>query len=179
MLLCGDCVVVVSVWGGGSYLSDAFYDLADEKGLLVWQEIMLAWYDHQTFISEGIHTSQNVATHTSAVSAVQCSALYPRTESFLSLVRTEVTQQVRRLQSHASLALWGGSNENEAALSWYSESLANRDLYVVDFAELYVHTVYKAVQDLDPNRPWVDSRCVVRHLPPSDQRTRDCSPART
>lgn len=176
MLLCGGCVVVVSVWGGGSYLSDAFYDLADEKGLLVWQEIMLAWYDHETLISEGIHTSQNAATHTSVV---QCSALYPRTESFLSLVRTEVTQQVRRLQSHASLALWGGSNENEAALSWYSESLANRDLYVVDFAELYVHTVYKAVQDLDPERPWVDSRYVVCHLPPPDQYIRQCFPAWT
>lgn len=61
------------------------------------------------------------------------SALYPRTDDFLESVREEITQQMWRLQSHASIALWGGSNENEASLDWYGPSKANRDLYAIDY----------------------------------------------
>jgi len=75
----------------------------------------------------------------------------------LALVEEEVKQQVRRLQSHPSLALWGGNNENEVAMSWFSQSTSNRDLYVVDYYVLYIESIYKVVAREDPDRVWVDS----------------------
>ena len=76
---------MLRVWGGGIYEDDRFYDLADELGLLVWQDFMFA-----------------------------CS-MYPGDEPFVENVRHEAIENVRRLRNHPSLALWAGNNENEAA----------------------------------------------------------------
>ena len=69
------------VWGGGVYESESFYDLCDELGLLVWHDFMFS-----------------------------C-ALYPSDDAFLTSVRTEATDQVKRLHHRACLALWCGNNE--------------------------------------------------------------------
>ncbi len=74
---------MLRVWGGGIYESDRFYDLCDEKGILVWQDFLFA-----------------------------CCA-YPATPEFLENVSQEARQQIRRLKNHACLALWCGNNENE------------------------------------------------------------------
>ena len=73
---------IVRIWGGGQYQADAVYDFADEHGLLLWTEFAFA-----------------------------C-AMYPVTRPFLDDVREEVSQVVRRLTSHPSLAIFGGNNEN-------------------------------------------------------------------
>jgi len=74
---------MIRVWGGGLYQSDAFYQMTDELGLMVWQELMFA-----------------------------CSN-YPRDTDFLENVREEVKHQIRRLGHHVSIVLWSGNNENE------------------------------------------------------------------
>ncbi|MDO4355982.1 MAG: glycoside hydrolase family 2 protein [Clostridia bacterium] len=73
----------VRVWGGGHYPSDAFYDICDELGLMVWQDFMFA-----------------------------C-ASYELTEAFEANIKAEFKDNVIRLRHHASLALWCGNNEME------------------------------------------------------------------
>ena len=73
---------MLRVWGGGIYENDIFYDLCDEKGILVWQDFMFA-----------------------------C-AMYPGDEDFLQNVQQEAFDQVIRLRNHPSIALWCGNNEN-------------------------------------------------------------------
>ncbi|TAJ15233.1 glycoside hydrolase family 2 protein [Marinilabiliaceae bacterium JC017] len=72
---------MLRVWGGGIYEDDLFYELCDEKGIMVWQDFMFA-----------------------------C-AMYPGDDTFMENVRVEVEQNVRRLRNHASLVLWCGNNE--------------------------------------------------------------------
>lgn len=74
---------MIRVWGGGIYEPDQFYNLCDQKGLLVWQDFMFA-----------------------------C-AHYPEDDTFVASVQTEIEQQVRRLRNHACLAVWCGNNENQ------------------------------------------------------------------
>lgn len=75
---------MIRVWGGGIYEPDIFYDLCDQRGVLVWQDFMFA-----------------------------C-AHYPEDDQTLENVRGEVVDQVRRLRNHACLALWCGNNESQA-----------------------------------------------------------------
>ncbi len=74
-------VNAIRVWGGGIYESDDFYDLCDEKGIIVWQDFLFA-----------------------------CAA-YPENESFEAEVRAEATEAISRLANHPSLVLWCGGNE--------------------------------------------------------------------
>ncbi|GHJ43893.1 beta-mannosidase [Catellatospora sp. TT07R-123] len=87
------------VWGGGLYESDGFYDLADELGLLVWQDFPFA-----------------------------CAA-YPEDDLMRAEVEAEARENVARLASHPSLVVWCGNNENiEGHQHWdWREPLAGRD----------------------------------------------------
>lgn len=121
---------MIRVWGGGQYESDAFYDLCDEKGLLIWQDFMFS-----------------------------C-AMYPATKDFLNLVREEVRHQVKRLRHHASLALWCGNNENVGAMGWFEETKTNRDRYMIDYDRLNEGVIGNEVRELDPTRVfWPSSPC--------------------
>ncbi len=73
-------------WGGGYYEEDAFFDIADELGLLVWQDFMFGG---------GMQPGYDPA--------------------FRANVVAEARDNVRRLRHHPSIVLWCGNNEEETA----------------------------------------------------------------
>ena len=88
---------MLRIWGGGIYEDEAFYDLCDAYGILVWQDFMFS-----------------------------C-ALYPDDDpEFVAQVRGEAEAVVRRLRNHPSLALWCGNNECDMGyrLNWWSGAKA-------------------------------------------------------
>ena len=86
---------------------------------------------------------------------------YPVDQPFLNNVRNEVIYQVKRLQSHPSIVLWSGNNENEAAVAqnWYDVPKEKMPQIKDDYRQLYVHTIMNAVNEIDKgnNRPFVTS----------------------
>ena len=82
-------------WGGGYYESDDFFDLADQLGLLVWQDFMFGG---------GMQPAYDGA--------------------FRANVIAEARDNVRRLRNHPSLALWCGNNEEEIAWKYWGPGKA-------------------------------------------------------
>ena len=113
---------MLRVWGGGRYETDDFYALCDQKGILIWHDMMFS-----------------------------CS-LYPSTPAFLQNVEREIRHQVKRLRDHPSIALWCGNNEDVGALTWYPESRKNRDRYIVDYDRLNEGVIGRVVDECDPTR---------------------------
>lgn len=70
------------VWGGGLYESDDFYDLCNEKGIMVWQEFVAA-----------------------------CAVIPANDPDMLESVSKEALYNIRRLSAHPSLVAWCGNNE--------------------------------------------------------------------
>ncbi|MFC4062047.1 glycoside hydrolase family 2 protein [Planomonospora corallina] len=132
-------VNLLRVWGGGLYESEDFYDLADELGLLVWQDFPFA-----------------------------CAA-YPEEEPLRSEVEAEARRHVARLAHRPSLVLWCGNNENiEGHADWgWRRELAGRSwgagfyygLLPAVVAELdptrpyWPGSPYSGAPDLPPNDP--------------------------
>jgi len=72
---------IIRCWGGAIVNKESFYELCDEKGILVWQEFPLGCLN------------------------------YPDTPHYLEILEQEATSVILRLKKHASLALWCGGNE--------------------------------------------------------------------
>lgn len=109
----------IRVWGGGYYPSDAFYDLCDEKGLIVWQDLMYA-----------------------------CN-VYDVTDAFAENCRQETYDNVRRLRHHASLGLWCGNNEIESAWDHWGDFQKETPYLRADYIRLFEEVLPKAVQEAD------------------------------
>ena len=72
---------LLRIWGGGIVNKESFFELCDEKGIMVWQEFPLACNN------------------------------YEGTPHYLAVLDRESQSIIRRLRGHASLAIWCGGNE--------------------------------------------------------------------
>lgn len=79
---------MLRIWGGGIYETEDFYNLCDEKGMMVWQDLMVACQDVPDDHPEWV-------------------------ENFLK----EVEYQVCRLRVHPSLVYWSGGNEKPGSFA--------------------------------------------------------------
>ncbi|TVZ55411.1 beta-mannosidase [Lutibacter sp. Hel_I_33_5] len=122
---------MLRVWGGGIYENDVFYDLCDEKGILVWQDFMFA-----------------------------C-AMYPGDKSFLENVKTEAEQQVKRLRNHPSIALWCGNNENSEGWKrwgWQADRTEKEKKAIWnDYLAVFDSILPKAVNEFSDTDYWETS----------------------
>ena len=119
---------MLRLWGGGKFEKDAFYEICDSLGLLIWHDMMFA-----------------------------C-AMYPSTPEFLGEVSAELIHQIKRLQSHPSIAMWCGDNEGMDNMNkriWKR----NPELYLSDYKRL-IDLRGDLVATLDPERMyWPTSPC--------------------
>lgn len=81
---------MIRVWGGGYYPDDWFYEICDELGLLVWQDMMFA-----------------------------CSVYNGNDPAFCDNIEKELVDNVRRISHHACIAIWCGNNEIESAWQYW------------------------------------------------------------
>jgi beta-mannosidase len=79
---------MVRCWGGNVYEDDAFYDLCDKNGIMVWQDFSFG-----------------------------C-ARYPQDDKFAAKIEEEANSIVRKFRNRPSLAIWAGNNENDVSLNW-------------------------------------------------------------
>ena len=77
---------IVRCWGGNVYEDHNFFDLCDERGIMVWQDFAMA-----------------------------C-AVYPPSAEFVSAIEKEAAAVVRKLRNHTSILLWAGDNEIDEGL---------------------------------------------------------------
>ncbi len=118
---------MLRIWGGGQYETSDFYDLCDEKGILVWQEFIFACAKYPAF-----------------------------DEAFLADVTHEARYNVRRLAQHPSLVVWCGNNEMEwGAWDWnYDHGVAHTDYALFHLVLPRLLTQEDPTRYYQPSSPW-------------------------
>jgi beta-mannosidase len=122
-----DCVRAnyncIRVWGGGYYPEDYFYDICDQYGIIVWQDLMYA-----------------------------CN-IYVMNGDFERNIIAETRDNVSRIRHHACLGLWCGNNENElgwAGMEGFSYDQYSQRLRA-DYIKQFEYVLPKVMRQTDPN----------------------------
>ncbi|KAL4929078.1 beta-mannosidase mndA [Aspergillus undulatus] len=110
---------MLRIWSSGAYLPDFIYDLADERGILLWSEFQFS------------------------------DAMYPVDDDFLDNIAEEVVYNVRRVNYHPSLALWAGGNEIESLILPLMQEADpdNYPRYLAEYEKLYISTILPLVYE--------------------------------
>ncbi|MFC3652947.1 glycoside hydrolase family 2 protein [Dyella humi] len=122
----------VRIWGGGYYMPDAFYEMTDRLGLMVWQDFMFG------------------------------GAIPPSDTAFVENTRQEAIEQVKRLRDHPSIILWCGNNEVQTGWDSWGDRLAlkkaispdEREKLVIGMVNLFSNTLRNVVTEYDPSVPY-------------------------
>ncbi len=117
---------MLRIWGGGYYFPDSFYDYCDRYGIMIWQDFMFG-----------------------------C-AMYPGDSAFMNTTKHEIMEQVNRLKSHPSMALFCGNNESdEGWKNWgwqdlFKYSSADSTTIANDYKKLFEVLIPQVIDSLAP-----------------------------
>lgn len=131
--------VMIRVWGGGIWEDDAFYDICDELGVMIWQDFMFGCGN------------------------------YPAYPEILKSIEKECVCQTKRLRHHPSMTIYAGNNEDyqvqeQYQLTYDYEDKDPSNWLKTDFPARYIYE--KLLPDVvaahsphipyHPGSPWGD-----------------------
>ncbi len=124
---------MLRISGDGEYGTDYLYNLADRRGILIWQDFMFS------------------------------GRMYPADSSMVRIIRKETAFTVRRLRNHPSLALWCGNNEIDQHWhkgSWeqvYKFSGADSLQINKDYRTIFQNILPAGIRRYDAGRIYISS----------------------
>lgn len=133
--------VMIRIWGGGIWEDDAFYDICDELGVLIWQDFMFGCGN------------------------------YPAHPEILESIEKECVCQTKRLRHHPSMTIYAGNNEDYQVQESYNLTYDYEDKdpanwLKTDFPARYIYE--KLLPDVvaahsphipyHPGSPWGDGK---------------------
>ena len=129
---------IVRCWGGNVYEDHRFFDLCDERGILVWQDFAMA-----------------------------CGR-YPQDEAFYRKIEQECAFIVQKLRNHPSILLWAGDNEVDVTADWFSLPENSRYNEITRRILPRVVRMHDPYRDFLPSSPYVpdgtsSADCVEMH----------------
>ena len=106
--------IMIRVWGGGIWEEDAFYDLCDELGVLVWHDFMFGCGNYPTF------------------------------PQVLKSIEEESVCQTKRLRHHPCIVIYAGNNEDyqvqeQCGLTYNFEDKDPQSWLKTDFPARYIY----------------------------------------